>query len=90
MISTWGKFAVGAKPLWEYAADASAAVALGTNAVVVARPSELIAVDLTDGKPLWTQPLPAAPVPWGLAVDHEGRIVVVLEDGRVFCYGKAA
>ena len=43
-----------------------------------------LAVD--DGKLLWSHPLPAAPVPWGLALDHAGRVVVVLADGRVICY----
>lgn len=50
-----------------------------------------------DGKVLWREPLkpsasphsaPAAPVPWGLAVDSSGRIVVSLRDGRVLCFGR--
>lgn len=40
-----------------------------------------------DGGGLWTQPLPAEAVRWGLAVDRQGRTVVALEDGRILCYG---
>ena len=50
-------------------------------------PPELIALNLTDGRVLWKQPLPAAPVPWGIAVNREGRVIVTLEGGRVVCFG---
>jgi outer membrane protein assembly factor BamB len=46
----------------------------------------LAAISLADGKVLWKKPLPAAPVGWGLAVDHEGRFFVTLQDGRVLCF----
>ena len=32
--------------------------------------------------------LPAAPVSWGLAADHAGRIVVTLEDGRALGFAE--
>jgi hypothetical protein len=48
---------------------------------------ELAAYDLQDGKVLWTQPLPAPPVPWGLAVNRDGRMIVTLEGGQVVCFG---
>jgi outer membrane protein assembly factor BamB len=41
-----------------------------------------------DGRLLWTQPLPAEPVRWGLAVDAAGRIVVTLRSGQVLCLGQ--
>ena len=42
------------------------------------------------GKTLWEQPLPIEPIRWGVAVDARGRIVVVLRDGRVFCFSSSA
>ena len=55
--------------------------------VVVGEKSKIVVLNLQDGKILWSQPVPSAPVPWGLAVDRDGRIVVTLEDGRVLCFG---
>ena len=49
-----------------------------------------VAIDLQSGKPLWTQPLPAAPVPWGLAIDRAGRVLVTLVDGRILCFDRPA
>ena len=48
--------------------------------------SVLMALDLEDGRTLWSHSLPAQAASWGLAVDHEGRILVTLTDGRVLCY----
>ena len=50
-------------------------------------PNEVIALSLEDGRLLWKQPLPAAPVPWGLAVNREGKVIVTLEGGRIVCFG---
>ena len=47
----------------------------------------LAALGLEDGKPLWSHPLPAAPVSWGLALDHASRASVTLIDGRVVTFG---
>ncbi len=55
--------------------------------VVLGEKSEIVVLRLTDGGVLWSKPLPSAPVPWGLAVDRDGRIVVTLEDGQVLCFG---
>ena len=74
-----------------------AAVAITKNAILVAgldrdarNPQQtqpaLCALDLADGKPLWKQPLPAAPVAWGLALDRDGRLIATLIDGRVVCF----
>ncbi len=57
------------------------------NAVVVADVSKVIAIDLNRGKQLWSQRLPSAPVPWGMAVDRNGRVILSLVDGRVLCIG---
>ena len=38
----------------------------------------------------WTQPLPAAPVRWGLAVDAAGRIIVTCRTGQIVCFGAKA
>jgi len=84
-----------AKPqsLWEsrYFTEV-AALALGANAVVAAgvRPGKadeppqpaVVALDLEDGQVRWELPLPAPVVSWGVALDHAGRIVVALDDGR--------
>ena len=63
------------------------AVAMCPNAVVIATPTEVIALSLQDARVLWKQALPAAPVPWGLAVNREGKVIVTLEGGRVLCFG---
>jgi outer membrane protein assembly factor BamB len=36
---------------------------------------------------LWQQPLPGAPVRWGVAIDAKGRIVAVTRKGQVVCFG---
>jgi hypothetical protein len=46
-------------------------------------------LSMEDGKALWSHPLPAAVVEWGLAIDREGRAVVTLEDGTILCFGEA-
>ena len=91
------------KPAWASRPfHENVAVAVGKNAVVVAgtdrrfqtpesEPEEtfgLTALNLADGKPLWREPLPAAPVSWGVAIDRDGRILVTLQDGRVVCFGR--
>jgi outer membrane protein assembly factor BamB len=77
------------------------AMALGANAVVVAGqraaadgradPQHAVAaLAVGDGAVLWSQPLPAQPAWWGLAVDKAGRVFVSLVDGRVLCFASAA
>ena len=56
--------------------------------MIIAGKSELVALDIEDGGMLWSQPLPSAPVAWGLAVDRNGRVIVALEDGKVLCFGR--
>jgi outer membrane protein assembly factor BamB len=37
---------------------------------------------------LWSQPLSAEPVRWGMAVDAQGRIQVSLRNGQLVCFGQ--
>lgn len=86
ILKAWGKPRIPDLELqWEQACKDSLALAVGPNAVVVAGPTEVAAYDLNGGRALWKHPLPAAPVPWGLAVNRDGRIMVTLEGGKVLC-----
>ena len=67
--------------------DGTVALAVCRNAIVVANSQEVFAIDIETGGILWIQPLPAAPVSWGLAVHGDGRILVTLADGQVLCIG---
>ncbi len=86
----FGKLGIKDKPLWSYDCKESVAIAVCKNAVVVANRTEIVALGLKDGEALWSQPVPSAPVLWGLAVDRDGRIIVTLEDGKVMCFGKSS
>ncbi len=77
----------GLKPLWTHQTRGGRALAVGKNAAVVALDREIQAIDLRDGKVLWTQPLPCPPVPWGLALTRASRVLVTLENGEVICFG---
>jgi outer membrane protein assembly factor BamB len=85
------------QPSWSMSISAYAgSVAVSTVALVLARPADtengqpvpyrLLALN-HQGKVLWSHPMPAAPVHWGLAVDSQGSVVVSLEDGQVLCFG---
>jgi outer membrane protein assembly factor BamB len=74
-----------------------AAVAVTRNAVLITgldrspmdwqkTESAITALDVGTGNRMWTQPLPAPPAAWGLAVDRSGQTVVTLVDGRVLCF----
>jgi len=86
VIGIWGELKLPVSPVWNVEAKGSEAVAVCSNAVVVAKNSELVALDLQSGSVCWSQPLPASPVRWGLAVDRDGRAVVSLTDGTVMCF----
>ncbi len=86
----WAKLGVREKPLWSHECKASLAVAVCSNAVMIAEESKLVALKIEDGSLLWSHPLPAAPVEWGLAVGPLGRAVVALKDGGVLCFGALA
>ena len=82
----WGKPEVdGLTPLWTHATPDGRALAIGKNAAVVATDTQVLAINLSDGQPLWTQPLAAPPVPWGLALTRDGSAVVTLENGEAVC-----
>jgi outer membrane protein assembly factor BamB len=88
VLRAWGKPAIaGLESAWDLECKGSLALAAGRNAVVVATATELLVLDLQTGRRLATLPLPAAPVPWGVALDRQGRIIVTLENGQVRCQG---
>jgi outer membrane protein assembly factor BamB len=81
--------------LWEHAKGAKYngfVVAPATILAAGQRPSGdsahpfLAALRIDDGSELWREPLPAAAVKGGVAMDHAGRITVSLEDGRIVCF----
>lgn len=85
------------KPAWSTTLYAYLGCAVSPNAfLMLARTSEtenglpspyrLVALSLLDGSTLFSHPLPAAPVHWGLAVDAQSRIFVSLEDGRLLSF----
>jgi len=84
----WKRLGISDKPLWSYDCKDSVAVAVCSNAVVVANKSEIVAMNLKDGRILWSEALPSAPVNWGLAVDRDGHIIATLEDGQILCFGQ--
>jgi outer membrane protein assembly factor BamB len=83
----WGKLDLASEPYWEYTCNESKAIAVCKNAVVLAEETELIVLDLKDGKVLWTQPLEYPPVEHGIAVSRDGRILLTLDNGSIHCYG---
>jgi outer membrane protein assembly factor BamB len=88
LLSAWGKPQIrGLDALWEADTKGSTAIALCQNALVITRGPELAALSLEDGRPLWAHTLPGVAVPWGLAVDRAGRIIVALQGGQIVCYG---
>jgi outer membrane protein assembly factor BamB len=87
IIQGWGQFRISEKPRWQLDCAGSVAVAVSKNAVVMADQSNVQAIDLGTGKQLWRHKLPTAPIPWGVAVNREGRVVVTLIDGQVLCFG---
>ena len=89
LAAAWGKpRGAGLQPLWQAERKDGVAMAVGQNALVIAGAAELTAYALSDGRVLWTQRLPAPPVPWGLALARDGRVIVTLENGTVLCFGQ--
>jgi hypothetical protein len=89
ITQAWGEFKVSEKASWQKKTPGSVALAVAQNAVVMADTKKVTALSLKDGKTLWSEALPAAPVPWGMAVDRDGRVILTLVDGRVICLGPA-
>jgi outer membrane protein assembly factor BamB len=46
----------------------------------------LAAVNIGDGSDLWREDLPAPAVKAGAAIDHQGRVFLSLQDGRLLCW----
>lgn len=89
--AAWGKPQVAdARPIWRARVPDSRAIAVGSNAAVLALPDALVAVALDDGRELWRHVLPDLSIPWGLALDREGRVLVSLENGDVLCFQETA
>ncbi len=61
-------------------------LAVGTDGLVVLHPKSVEGVSV-DGRSLWTAPLPASPVRWGVALTRK-QCVVTLSDGFVVCLAK--
>lgn len=96
-VALLGAAADPKQPLWGAAPyHEIAAVAVAKNAVLVTGVNRnkkgvildrgITALSLADGKEMWRQGLPAAPVAWGLALDAQGRMVVTLVNGQVVAY----
>jgi outer membrane protein assembly factor BamB len=90
-LQNWGRPRTpNLQPTWEVDCSGSVALAVGRNALVVARNSDLVAFDLQGGRQRWMQMMFGVPVPWGLALDRRGCVIAALENGQVLCYGEPA
>ncbi len=87
IIAAWGKFEPGQVPVWARRCEGSVGIAVGKNAVAVATATQVLALNIADGTQLWSCPLAAPPVPWGIALDRRGSVLVACKDGRVRCFG---
>ena len=85
VTQAWGTLKVTGKPIWQRDFPGSVALAVGRDALAVADGTRLAGLSLESGDELWNHNLDAAPVPWGLAVDAQGRIVLALVDGQLLC-----
>jgi len=88
LVVDWAGLGVKKKPVWSYDCADSVAIAVCSNAVIVAQKSKVVALSMEDGRPLWSYPVPSRPADWGLAVSRDGRVILVLEDGRILCLGR--
>ncbi len=84
----WGQFKISKTPRWQLNCARSVAIAISKNAVVMADRSSVQAIDIRSGKQLWRKKLPTAPVPWGLAVNRTGNVILTLTNGQVLCFGR--
>lgn len=88
ITQAWGTFKPDVPPIWLKNCSNSVTVALAQNAALIAYPDSLSALQIADGSPLWTHPLPAPPVPWGLAIGPEGECLISLTNGQLICLAK--
>ena len=83
---------VGSGTVYAVALSANLVIAaLVTNKVFYGNSSEfggcLRAYDVYTGAQVWNISLPAYPVRNGVSIDRNGRVLVCLHDGSIFCYG---
>jgi outer membrane protein assembly factor BamB len=48
--------------------------------------SFLVAMQVGNGEITWSETLPAQPVKGGAAINHQGHIIVTLNNGQTLCY----
>ncbi|MGB2824076.1 MAG: PQQ-binding-like beta-propeller repeat protein, partial [Phycisphaerae bacterium] len=82
-------------PVFDGGCRWNVAVLNGRNASLLFAPGggkpgewRLVAIDAYTNGEMWSQPLPAEPVRWGIAADPAGRIVVTCRNGDVLCFGR--
>jgi hypothetical protein len=73
--------------LWAGSTADVLGVAIATDGLVALHQDRVAGISAA-GQPLWTVPLPASPVRWGLALTGR-QCVVTLTDGQVVCLGPA-
>mgnify|MGYP005837464967 CR=1 FL=1 len=78
--------AVDDSVVWAGDAADVCGLAVASDGLVVLRPQRVEGLSL-DGRPLWSAPLSAPPVRWGLALTGE-HCVVALSGGEVVCLAK--
>lgn len=71
--------------LWTSTTADVRGLAVGTDGLVVLHENSVEGISLS-GRSLWTIPLPAPPVRWGVALTNK-QCVVTLSDGHVVCLG---
>ncbi len=87
----WRQFKTDDKPLWQFDSDKGVAIAAGKNSIVLAGVEpDLRLLDISTGKRTGRATLVVPVVPWGLAIDRQGRIIATLEGGQVMCFGKGS
>ena len=74
------------QPIFRKDTPAGRGVAIGTNAVVIAMDNRIEARSITDGEVMWAHDLDAPPVPWGIAMDRAGRVIVSLRNGTIVSF----
>lgn len=65
-------------------------LAAGHSTLGSAEEPFLVALDMMSGVDVWREKLPCATVRSGVAVDHEGRIIVAMENGQITTFGRVA
>ena len=86
-LQNWAKQDIpGMKPIFRKDTPAGRGVAIGTNAVVVAMDNRVEARSISDGKVMWAHDLVSPPVPWGIAMDRAGRIIVSCRNGKIVSF----